>query len=315
MSQGEWSDLGRPPLREAALRRALVRAGGLWRELDVVAETGSTNADVATRARAGAPEGVVLLADHQSAGRGRLTRGWTAPPRSAVACSVLLRPGQPREHERGAWAAVDPSHWSWLGLIAGLAVVDTLVRVCGLPARLKWPNDVLVPAPAGVDGGADGLRKVCGVLSEAVVTREVFGDRGAAAVTGAGINVSQEPDELPVPTATSLRLAGAAVTDRDTIARGYLRALEARYLGWREHGGDPVASGVAAAYRESCATIGREIRVELPGRGALHGEAIGVDDEGRLVLDEPAVAGVPGRRHLLSAGDVVHVRVADGTLG
>jgi BirA family biotin operon repressor/biotin-[acetyl-CoA-carboxylase] ligase len=300
------------------LREALLQPDGLWQRLDVVALTQSTNADVSVLARDGEPEGYVLLADYQSAGRGRLTRGWTAPPRASLACSVLLRPGQPRESAHGVWSPVEPAHWSWLGLIAGLAVVDTLTKVCGLDARLKWPNDVLVPTPAGEDGAAPGLRKVCGVLSEAVVTRDAFGE-SAAAVVGAGINVSQAIEELPVPTATSLLLAGAAVTDRDTVARAYLRALARRYARWREHGGDPIASGVAASYREACVTIGRDVRIERPGRGALEGEAVGVDDEGRLILDDPAGAHPAGdrtaRRHLLSAGDVVHVRVADGTLG
>jgi BirA family biotin operon repressor/biotin-[acetyl-CoA-carboxylase] ligase len=152
------------------------------------------------------------------------------------------------------------------------------------------------------------------VLSEAVVTHDVIGE-SAAAVVGVGLNVSQSVEELPVPTATSLALAGSAVRDRDTVARAYLRALEKRYVRWREHGGDPVASGVAAAYREACVTIGRDVRVELPGRGPLEGEAVGVDDEGRLILEEPQGAPAAGRRHALSAGDVVHVRVADGTLG
>lgn len=315
MSTGPWSDLNRPPLRADPLREALIRPGGVWRVLDVVADTGSTNADVSSRARDGEAEGYVLLADHQSAGRGRLTRGWSAPPRSSLACSVLLRPSLPREREDGVWPAVEPVHWSWIGLLAGLAVVDTLTRVCGLPARLKWPNDVLVPTPAGEDGEAAGLRKVCGVLSEAVVTRDPLGGSGAAAVVGAGLNVLQTRAELPVPTATSLQLAGSAVHDRDTVARAYLRALELRYSTWRRHGGDPIASGVAAAYREACATIDRDVRVELSGRGALEGHVVGVDDEGRLIVEEPVGSVSAGRRQTLSAGDVVHVRVADGTLG
>src|SRR6188768_287588 len=97
MSAGPWSDLSRPPLRAQALGEALIRPDGLWRRLEVAAQTASTNADVSGLARSGEPEGYVLLADYQSAGRGRLTRGWTAPPRASLACSVLLRPGQPRE--------------------------------------------------------------------------------------------------------------------------------------------------------------------------------------------------------------------------
>jgi BirA family biotin operon repressor/biotin-[acetyl-CoA-carboxylase] ligase len=88
-----WTDLERPPLREAALRRALVREGGLWSALTVLPRTGSTNTDLAAQARSGAPAGAVLLADEQTAGRGRLDRAWAAPPRSGIHCSFLRRGG------------------------------------------------------------------------------------------------------------------------------------------------------------------------------------------------------------------------------
>ncbi|WP_345713276.1 biotin--[acetyl-CoA-carboxylase] ligase, partial [Kineococcus glutinatus] len=147
-----WSDLDRPPLRQRALHRALVEEGG-WRSVEVVARTGSTNADLLARARAGEAAGAVLVAEHQSAGRGRMGRTWVSPPRSGLAVSVLLRP------------AVPAARWSWLPLLAGLALADALVAVAGLPARLKWPNDVLVPVPAG--GGGTVEAKVAGVLVEA----------------------------------------------------------------------------------------------------------------------------------------------------
>ncbi len=274
-----WADLSRPPLRAEPLRRALVGGGGPWTSLDVVAATGSTNADLAARARAGtAAAGAVLTTDDQRAGRGRRDRSWTAPPRSAVAVSVLVQPD-----------AVPRAAWSWLPLVVGVGVVDALVRVAGLDARLKWPNDVLV-----------GDLKVCGVLAEVVEL-----DQGAAVVVGVGINVSQSAEELPVPTATSLALAGAATTDRDTVLRAVLRSVGVRYLAWVEAAGDPRRSGVGAAYRERCSTIGRRVRVDLPGEGALEGEAEGVDDDGRLLVNA-AGAGV----RALAAGDVVHVRPA-----
>src|SRR4051812_26879335 len=203
----QWQDLSRPPLRAPALRTALTsQPNPAWRRLDVVAETGSTNADLAGRARAGEAEGAVLVADHQTAGRGRRDRTWTAPPRSGLAVSVLLRPS---EH------GVPPERWSWLTLMAGVAVTDALIRVCGLPATLKWPNDVLVPVP-----GVDEPAKVAGLLAEVVRSDagtpaptwpgpETDADlAGFAVVVGLGINVSQDVDELPVPTATSLKLAG-----------------------------------------------------------------------------------------------------------
>ena len=297
-SAGRWSDLERPPLRQGALRRALLDGEpGSWRAVELVAATGSTNADLAARARAGEPEGLVLVTDHQVAGRGRLGRDWVSPPRAGLAVSVLLRPGQTGANGE---PAVDPARWSWLGLLAGLAVVDVLRRSCGLPAELKWPNDVLVPVgPVGPVAGRNGepaLGKVCGILAEVA--------DGSAVIVGAGINVSQQPDELPVPTATSLRLAGSATLDRDTVLRAYLRAFSVRYAGWRAVGGDPRASGAAAGYRAACGTIGQRVRLLRPGAEDLVGLADGVDDDGRLLL----LADGSSAPQPLAAGDVVQVR-------
>jgi BirA family biotin operon repressor/biotin-[acetyl-CoA-carboxylase] ligase len=263
----------------------------LWRVVDVVAETGSTNADLAARAVAdNLAEGVVLASDHQTAGRGRLDRQWTSPPRSGLAVSVLLAPRE-----------VDAARWSWLTLLTGLAMVDVLQGVAGLPARLKWPNDVLVPASSHGEhtpGPATRPAKVCGILAELVVT-----PGGTSAVIGAGLNVSLAQDELPVPSATSLLLAGAATTDREVLLRAYLRALEHRYDRWRSALGDPRASGIGAAYREACSTIGRQVLVQLPSGTTVEGEAEGVDDSGRLLVND-----IRGHQHALAAGDVVRVR-------
>ena len=282
---GPWSRLDRPPLREDALRRALTTGDApAWRALEVVSRTGSTNADLAARARAGEPAGLVLTTDDQVAGRGRLAREWTVPPRSSLALSVLIEPTAPVER------------WGWIPLLTGLSVVRALRRTAGVPAVLKWPNDVLVP----VIGGELELYKVCGILAEAVTT-----PRGQAVVVGIGLNVSQDAGELPVAAATSLRLAGSATTDRDTVLRAVLRQLAADLRGWDGAGGQPRASGVGAAYREACTTIGRRVEVHLPGRPTLTGTAEGVDDEGRLLVRDDA-----GADHALAAGDVVHVRPA-----
>jgi BirA family biotin operon repressor/biotin-[acetyl-CoA-carboxylase] ligase len=291
VSDSQWSDLDRPPLRQAALRRALTDGpDAAWRALEVLPRTASTNADVVARALAGAPAGLVIVTDHQTAGRGRLDRSWQAPDRAALAVSVLLRPadGPATGLPATGLPAADQQHWSWLPLLAGVAVVDALTRTCGLPARLKWPNDVLVPRTGG---SADEPAKVCGILAELVTT-----PLGPAVVVGAGINVSQRPDELPVPTATSLALAGAASTDRDTVAD--------RYRAWRLAAGDPRRSGIAAAYRQACLTIGLDVAVELPD-GVVRGLADGVDDAGRLLLRCDG-----GTVRALAAGDVVHVRPA-----
>nr|WSZ98063.1 biotin--[acetyl-CoA-carboxylase] ligase [Streptomyces sp. NBC_00857] len=294
-SQSRWSDLERPPLNVRELRRGLILPGGLWTSLDVVAATGSTNSDLAARATEGAPEGAVLIAEEQTAGRGRLDRRWSAPARSGLFFSVLLRPGPDVPVER----------YSWLPLLAGVAVATGLARAAGVDTSLKWPNDLLVT----VDGEE---RKAGGILADHAVVAGMPGGRGAgpgagpggdAVVVGIGLNVSLKASELPVPTAGSLALANAVSLDRDTLLRGVLRPLERWYGEWRRAGGDPGMSGLQEAYVAGCATLGRTVRAELPGGRELLGEAVAVDVEGRLVL----VTG-DGVRHAVGAGDVVHAR-------
>ncbi|WP_369181611.1 biotin--[acetyl-CoA-carboxylase] ligase [Streptomyces mutabilis] len=279
-SNNRWSDLSRPPLATTALRRGLVREGGLWRRVDVVQRTGSTNTDLVARAAAGeADEGSVLVAEEQTAARGRLDRQWSAPPRSGLFFSVLLRP-----------AEVPVQRWGWLPLLTGVAVATGLSRVAGVDTALKWPNDLLVTV-------GDEERKAGGILAERA------GDDGV--VIGVGINVSLRADELPVPRAGSLALAGAANTDRDPLLRGVLRSLEDWYGRWRKAEGDPEASGLQETYAAGCATLGRMVRAELPGDRSLVGEAVAVDGDGRLVLATAA-----GVQEPVGAGDIVHLRLA-----
>jgi len=188
MTGAPYGDLDRPPLGAEALNRSLVPDG--WR-VEVLAETTSTNAVVAERARAGEPAGLCVVAEQQTQGRGRLDRSWVSPPRAGLTFSVLLRP------TGGALG--------WLPLLAGLAVARAVREQTGVDAVLKWPNDVLV-----------GDRKVAGLLAEAV---------DGAVVVGVGLNVTTLPDELPVPEATSLSLEGADTTDRETLLKAVLRGL------------------------------------------------------------------------------------------
>jgi BirA family biotin operon repressor/biotin-[acetyl-CoA-carboxylase] ligase len=271
-----YTDLERPPLPARALERALVVPHGLWRRIDVRTETGSTNADVAEAARSGVPEGLVVVAEQQLAGRGRRDRQWVSPPRAGLTLSVLLRPG----------AAVPQRSWGWLPLLAGVALREAVERRAELDARLKWPNDLLI-----------GDAKCAGILAEVV---------DDAVVIGIGLNVTTRADELPATTglpATSLRLAGARVTDRDPLLRSLLRGLADWYGGWRDAGGDAEMCGLLASYREGCATIGREVRVQLPEGDALTGTATTVDNDGLLVIRS-----VDGIERRVSAGDVKHVR-------
>ena len=251
----------RGPLDAAALAQVLPG----WARVEVVGEVGSTNAVVAARARDGAAEGLVVVAEKQTAGQGRLGRAWESPRYAGLTFSVLLHP------------PVADRRWPWLPLVTGIAVVGGLAAVGCPAARLKWPNDVLL----------DGL-KVAGVLAERVET-----PRGAAAVLGVGINVAQTREELPVPTATSLALAGSTV-DRTVLLRAVLERLHEQYGAWRD--GSP-----RDRYLALSDTVGREVRVELP-RGVLEGTAADVDVDGALVV----AAG--GRRTAVTAGDVVHLR-------
>jgi BirA family biotin operon repressor/biotin-[acetyl-CoA-carboxylase] ligase len=266
----------RAPLDAAALRSHAVRPGALWREIEVVESTGSTNADLLTRALAGEPEGAVLAAEGQRAGRGRMGRAWTAPPRAALTFSMLLKP------------AVPPARRGWLPLLAGVAAAAAVTRVTGVETRLKWPNDLLAAEA-----------KLAGILAEAA---------GDAVVTGIGLNVSTEPPELPAPRpgalpATSLAAAGATALDRGEILLAILDGFERWYLAWQRAGGDPDRSGLRPEYSRLSATIGRTVRAELPGGQALSGPAVGVDSDGRLLVRVSS-----GSEVAVAAGDVVHLR-------
>ena len=228
------------------------------------------------RAREGASEGLVVVAEHQTAGRGRLDRSWVTPARSALTMSVLLTPEE-----------VPVARWPWLPLLAGVAVVDAVRRGCGVHAVLKWPNDVLI-----------GPDKVAGILVERV---DRTSRAAAGAVVGIGLNVSTTRAELPVRTATSLALAAGGPVDRTALLLHVLDALAEHYDPWRAAGGD-AAVGLRAAYLSVCDTVGRDVRVDLPSGGHTQGRAEGIDGDGRLQVQT-------GTGLLsLGAGDVVHVR-------
>lgn len=241
----------------------------VWREVRTVAATGSTNADLMAEAHAGVAGGLVLVADHQSTGRGRLQRSWSAPPGTSLAISVLLRPQR-------------PDGWSWLPLLTGVAVADAVRAVTGVAAGLKWPNDVLV---------GDG--KLAGILTERAET-----PAGPAVVIGVGLNTTLGEEDRPVPTATSLRLAGAGEVDEVELVVSYLMRLE-RLVRWFDTG--DADDLLRDAYTNRCVTLGRSVRAQL-GDGHVEGRAEAIDAGGGLVL---ATATGP---HSVIAGDVIHLR-------
>ncbi|KQY43085.1 biotin--acetyl-CoA-carboxylase ligase [Cellulomonas sp. Root137] len=281
-----------PSLRIAELRDLLLAPAGPLTRVEVVDVTRSTNTDLADALRADPtswPDASVLVAEHQSEGRGRAGRSWETPRGTSLTCSFVVHPPVPADR------------FGWIGLLAGLGAVNALRATAGVPATLKWPNDLLVPAETEVEGWG-AARKVGGILAEVV---PLPAGQPSAVVIGIGINVSQSVAELPVPSATSLALAGARHVDREGLLVALVAAQQEVALRWRESGGDAVASGLADEVAAVCSTLGTRVRVELPGGGEVSGLAERLDDDGALVVVDDA--GDPQR---VLAGDVRHVRAA-----
>lgn len=272
-----------PESLDAARLRSRLVDGGPYAGLDAVTVTGSTNSDLIEAAGRGAPDRTVLIAEEQQSGRGRMRRPWVSPRSYGLHVSVLVRMPEVARSDVG-----------WLPLIAGVALVETVVRTTGLQAALKWPNDLLI-------GDGNEWSKAAGILVEGVAAEDSL-----AAVIGIGINVHHGAEQLPPATgglpATSLALQGAEV-DRQELAVGLLGALADADDLWRAHAGDVVDSGLLDRYQRRCGTLGQQVRVDLGQRDPLNGTAEAIDTSGRLV-----VQGVDGAATPISAGDVVHLR-------
>lgn len=260
----------RAPLDTDALHHALDER---WARVEVVEATDSTNADLLADHRA--PDRAVLVAEHQVAGRGRLDRTWVAPPRAGLTFSVLIRPDVPM------------LHWGWLPLLTGVALHEAVRAETELRAGLKWPNDLLLAPP---QSGTFG--KAAGVLAQS---------HEDTVVLGVGLNVSTTRAELPVESATSLAECGAHV-DRTSLLVAILTRLDARLAQWSDVNGEAEACGLGAAYGQASLTIGQRVSVRSSDGTTVTGMAVGVDAEGRLLVDSGASVRV------VSAGDVEHVR-------
>lgn len=235
------------------------------------------------------PDFTVYATANQTAGRGRSGRSWQTPPDSSLAISVLCYPPVSEPNDLGKLG--------WLPLLAGLAMSKTVSSLLNSEVQasqkvgVKWPNDVLV-----------NESKICGVLTELVTV-----GGSTAVVIGAGINLSQSQQELPIAAATSLKLLGAELPENlderfDLVLAKYLANLSELYSRFVNLGLDAVASGVRQQVIDNCVTLGREVRAELPDGTSKFGRAVTIDDSGRLVLD------VAGEVFPLSAGDIVHLR-------
>lgn len=295
MSQS-FSDVDRPALDFEGLSDALCAPLGPYRKLELVESTGSTNSDLATKAggdKVGFSDLSVLVAEEQTEGRGRLDRQWTAPPRSSVIVSVLLRPFN------HAGNPVPTQSYGWFSLLAAMSLVEALGEYAQLEAKVKWPNDVLVSG-----------RKISGILAQMVSYPD---GTPPAVVIGSGINVTLGKEDLPVPTATSVALEKGATTDRTILLMSYLRVFAQRYRQFCNVNGDPKAqwkdgSSLLSRLQKVMVTLGQQVRAELPNGGEIIGEAFGLDSFGALKVRE-----ADGTEHVVSAGDVVHLRPYEGS--
>lgn len=251
------------------------RAAAVSPRLHVAPSVDSTNKKLLADAfddPDGHPHLSVVLTRDQRAGRGRLDRTWITPPDSALAVSVLLRVEAVPTEQRG-----------WIPLLAGAAMTTAVAaQLEGVEVGLKWPNDVLV-----------GGQKICGILAE------VMPADPHAVVVGAGVNTRMTAAELPVPTATSFAALGRTV-DEDRLLADYLTGLRDAVAALAV--GGTTADAATDAVREACTTVGAPVSVSLPDGTSLVGQGAALDDHGRLVVE------AAGAVHVVSAGDVVHVR-------
>jgi len=261
-------------------------AGVRFRDVREYAEVDSTNRVAADLVRSGAGEGLVVVADHQTAGRGRRGRSWEAPPESSLLVSVVLRP--PVDHAPGPSGVPGPS-----GPLSGvpahlvtvacaLAAGDACADVAGFAPDLKWPNDLVV-----------GERKLGGVLAEVPVP--------GLAVVGLGLNVrwpGPMPAHLEAIVVTAESVAAGRLDTREIFA-AYLARLETRCGDLAD---DAAVVAMMSDYRRRCVTLGRDVRIELPGGRSWSGAATEVHDDGSLEVSCDA-----GSRRV-TAGDVVHLR-------
>lgn len=239
--------------------------------------TGSTNDLLKELAAAGAPEGTVVTADEQTAGRGRFDRRWLAPPGTCLLLSILFRPALPA------------SQISYLTMLTSLAAADAIEALTGLKVALKWPNDLIVPAP-------DRWRKLAGVLTETSFT----GQEVAYVVVGIGINVNVPTTALAelAPDATSILAETGRETNRAALLQHLLAGVERRYARLRA-GETPCAE-----WASRLATLGQRVQADV-GSERYSGIAEAVDEDGALLLRAS-----DGKMHRLLAGDVTLLRPA-----
>jgi BirA family biotin operon repressor/biotin-[acetyl-CoA-carboxylase] ligase len=251
------------PAPRAPLSKSIITSqiSQYWR-VSVVDLTASTQSDLAELVNASvAKSGEVIAAEFQSNGRGRLDRTFEAPPQSALLFSFYIAPQRAR------------SDWSFISFLAALAMREVITENLAENITLKWPNDILM-----------GDKKVAGLLAQQI---------GDGVIVGIGLNVAMGADELPVPTATSLALAGSNNLDRNLLLSAFLNRFEIIFKEWDS------GSDFLEKYRQVSSTLGRQVRVEVLGRDSIEAKAVSITAQGALILSEGTEVNV---------GDVVHLR-------
>ncbi len=265
-------------MESAALSAERIRAALstqiLGRHLHLYDSIPSTNIEAKRFAAAGAPEGTLVIADEQTAGKGRHGRRWVAPARTCLLFSLVFRP------------SLLAQQVARLTMLASLATAEAIEVVTHLPVAIKWPNDLVISGPPGAP---ERVRKLGGILSETALS----GKRLAYGIVGIGINVNVDPVDLGkvMTPATSLQAELGRPLDRISLLAGILEQIEA----W-----SPELTGerIVAAWAERLITVGQRV-VASQGKEPLEGYAEGVAPDGELLLRDLA-----GNLHRISAGDV-----------
>jgi BirA family biotin operon repressor/biotin-[acetyl-CoA-carboxylase] ligase len=256
---GVSNEVLRTPLDEAEINSKITP---YWR-VSVVELTGSTQNDLLQLVESkNALDGQVIVTEYQSNGRGRLDRTFEAPAQSALLFSFYIKPRKQR------------SEWGFIPLIAGLSLVRAITTIdTAMNVSLKWPNDLLI-----------NEKKCAGIIAQ--TSQEGI-------VVGIGLNVSMTSNELPVPNATSLAIEGSTITDRNLLLSQILNTFAELFEAWEE------GSELLNEYANASSTIGKKVRIDLPGGENIEATVAHISHSGELVLDNG--------RHV-SAGDVIHLR-------
>lgn len=240
----------------------------------------STNRFAKDLVHRGLPEGTLVIAEHQTEGKGRLGRSWVSPPFLGLTFSVLLFPKK------------NPDQYPLLSLAFANAIVNAVQQVLGIEAKVKWPNDILLKG-----------RKVAGILSEMIISPNL--QKGF--ILGVGVNVNGLEEQFPVElqhTVTSLRMVKGTPVQREAFLSVLINQLEKWYDCFQEG----QASFILEQWKNSSETMGKTVKVYLP-QGCFYGIAKDLEGDGALILEKSN-----GEKQTIHSGDIVHIRTELGDM-